>query len=160
VAPPSNAPEIRVSVPMIRGAPLPNTYRMGLLARNALLRVAYPLASDGPQDGEERDSDGNFYEGKCALALLSISHSRNYSKSAVDLSSPIFTLPTPSAGAPYARARFGSISSATSDLNPARNRRDAAHAIMAALSVHNHDSGVLSFTPARSHPSCSWRRNS
>lgn len=80
---------------MIRGAPLPNTYRMGLLARNARLRVAYPLASDGPQDGDERDSDGNFYEGKCALALLSISHSRNYSKSGVDLSSPIFALPTP-----------------------------------------------------------------
>jgi hypothetical protein len=32
------------------------------------------LASDGSKDGDQGDSDGNFYEGKCALALFSVPH--------------------------------------------------------------------------------------
>src|SRR5205807_3760831 len=56
----------------------------------------------------------------------------------------------------HASARFGSISSVTLDSKPLCNRNDAAKAIMAALSVHSHDSAVLNSKPPCLHaaPNC------
>ena len=59
----------------------------------------------------------------------------------------------------HARARFGSISSATFDSNPACHRSEAAKAIMAALSVHNQGSALLNSNPAPSHAWRNCRRN-
>jgi hypothetical protein len=54
----------------------------------------------------------------------------------------------PPAVAPYrAKPRFGSISSVSFDSNPASNRNNAANAIIAALSVHNHGAALFNSNP-------------
>src|SRR5207302_9373232 len=58
-----------------------------------------------------------------------------------------------------ASAKFGSISSVSFDSNPACERNNAANAIIAALSVHNHASALLNSNPWRAQASPNCRRS-